>query len=623
MRCGLNLHGFMKECLPVFVTLALGAGYAYSQNKGKPTPSPSRDGTSEVQQRPSAGFDLAEYGVEFQPDQRLIVTMAALEAAGFDPTPLGREPSVFRAQVRRDLARLDPDLRNRLRTFYERNKLPVSATAADQAARYVSLAFALGPAPSLDAPERSDDLPVGILDVLDFAPLVREFYRRSGIDERLAAYTRAHQAEGDRLRKPAAELIRAVLSYLHTRPITLASERVLVKDAADKKKKKSTKTYSLREHERRFFIVPDLLAAPGTINFRVIGDEYYAIVPAGTDPASSELRRAYLQYVIDPLMLRSNREIASRREQIKQIISERQKAGAEVTPDVFLVVSRSFVAAAGARFEEARKLEALSREARSKLDSARDDPSRSLIVKEIREAMSGAQDETVAKLADEYERGAVLAFFFAEQLKGIESTGFDVANFIVDMIVSFDPAREIRRPAEYAEARKRAQTARQARLAATKAEAETPKYSESEAAKAAAFVKKLSDIEETLRLKDYLNAEMRLKELIKDYPREPRIFFALAQTASLAAADATDEDVQAERLNGALGNYRLAVQASSPQTDRALICRAHEAMGRVHAFLDNAIEAAKEFDRAIKVCDVRSKTYNDAIEGKEKLPQHK
>ena len=130
--------------------------------------------------------------------------MAALEAAGFDPTPAGAEPSVFRAQVRKDLTELDPDLRGRLRAFYERNKLPAPATAADQAARYVSLAFALGPPPSLEAPARSDDLPGSLLEVLDFAPIVQEFYRRSGVDEKLVSYTRAYQAEGDRLRKPTS-----------------------------------------------------------------------------------------------------------------------------------------------------------------------------------------------------------------------------------------------------------------------------------------------------------------------------------------------------------------------------------------------------------------------------------
>jgi hypothetical protein len=615
---------YLTSVLAVFITLSttsLEGGIAYSQATPNPTPA-SRPAGTQTPRRPAANFDLAEYGVEFHADPRLIVMMAALEAAGFDPVAPGRQPSAFRSQVRKDLATLDPDLRNRLRAFYERAKLPAPATSADQAARYVSLALALGPPPSLDAPERSDDLPGGLLEVLDFAPLVREFYRRSGIDERLVSYTRAYQAEGDRLRPPAAELIRSVLTYLHTRPITTSSERVLVKAPASEKKKKAARTYTTREHARRFFIVPDLLAAPGAINFRVIGDEYYAILPEGTDPVSSELRRAYLQYVVDPLMLRFNQAIAGRREQIKQLISEREKAGATVTPDVFIVVSRSLVAGADARFEESRRLEAIAREVRIKLDQTKDEATRAAIVKETRAAMSTVQDDAIAKLADDYENGALLAFFFADQLKGIENTGFDVANFFVDMIVSFDPVRESKRLAENAEARQRARAAREARLAARRAETETPEvYSEAATARAATLVKKLSEIEDILRLKDYPGAETRLKELMTDYPREPRIFFALAQTASLAAADATDESVQSERLNRALGNYRLAAQAASADTDRSLLCRAHEAMGRIHSFMENAGEAARAFDEAIKVCDPRGTNYNDAVEGKKKLTQ--
>jgi hypothetical protein len=394
---------------------------------------------------------------------------------------------------------------------------------------------------------------------------------------------------------------------------------VPVKNSSSGNKKPAGPNFRLRE--RRFFIVPDLLAAPGAIHFRIIGDEYYAIVPEGTEPTSSELRRAYLQYVIDPLMLRFNRDIANHRDQIKQVIAEREKAGATITPDVFLVVSRSMVAAADARFDEVRRLDALSRETRDKLEKTKDETARAAIVKESRAVMNAIQDETVAKLADEYERGAVLAFFFADQLKGIESTGFDIANFFADMISSIDPARENRRPTEYAEARQRALAARQARLSAAKTEPEITAYSEAEASSVASLVKKLSEIEEILRLKDYPNAEAKLKELIREYPREPRIFFALAQTASLAAADATDEEVQADRLNRALTNYRLAIQASSPETDRGLISRAHESMGRIHAFRDNAAEAAKEFDEAIKIGDVRGGAYKEAVEGKKRLTQ--
>jgi hypothetical protein len=617
----------MKKYLPlVFAlmvtasTLSLASGIAYSQATPTPTPA-ARPSGEQVQRRPPASFDLADYGVEFHADQRMIVMMAALEAAGFDPVAIGRQPSPFRSQVRKDLETLDPDLRSRLRGFYERTKLPAPATAADQAARYVSLALTLGPTPSLDAPERSDDLPGGILEVLDFASLVREFYRRSGIEGRLVSYTRAYQAEGDRLRPRTAELIRSVLTYLHTQPITTSFESIVVKAPASGKKKATSRT-EVREHVRRFFIVPDLLAAPGAINFRVIGDDYYAILPEGTEPASSELRRAYLQYVIDPLMLRFNQAIAGRRIEIKKIISEREKAGATVTPDVFIVVSRSLVAAADARFEESRRMEALGREVRSKLDRAPDDASRAPIVQETRVARGAIQDDAVAKLADDYENGALLAFFFADQLKGIESSGFDMANFFVDMISAFDPVRESKRLAENAEARQRARAAREARIATRRAEADAPVvYSEAESARAGTLVKKLSEIEEILRLKDYRGAEIRLKEMLTDYPREPRIFFALAQTASLGAADATDENVQADRLNRALGNYRLAVEAASAETDRPLICRAHEAMGRMHAFLENTIEAAKEFDAAIKICDERGAFYSDAVEGKKKLSQ--
>ena len=170
------------------------------------------------------------------------------------------------------------------------------------------------------------------MEVLDFAPLVREFFRRSGFEEHLVDYVRAYQAEGDRLRQPTSEMVRALLTYLHTRPITITYDRVEVKAPTKKKNNSKTKTYSMRQKERRFFVLPDLLAARGAINFRVIGDDYYAIVPQGTDPASSELRRAYLQFVIDALVLRFDNDIALRREQIKLLLDERQKAGDQVSP---------------------------------------------------------------------------------------------------------------------------------------------------------------------------------------------------------------------------------------------------------------------------------------------------
>ena len=80
----------MKQYLLIVFTLFYGGEAAYAQTV--PAATPQRPGAqSQPQQRQPAPFDVSEYGVDFQADPRLIVVMAALEAAGFDPIPAGRE----------------------------------------------------------------------------------------------------------------------------------------------------------------------------------------------------------------------------------------------------------------------------------------------------------------------------------------------------------------------------------------------------------------------------------------------------------------------------------------------------------------------------------------------------
>ena len=600
------------------LSLALAATTGLGQTSPSPQP---RAQSPATQSAASPKFELSEYGVSMQTDARLIVMMAALEAAGFDPTPAGREPSAFRALVRRDQATMNTDLRERLKDSFERHKLPAPATPADQAARYVSLAYVLSPPPLLESPDRTDDLPGGALDVLDFAPLLREFYKKSGIDERLSSYARAYQAEGDRLRQPAGEMVRSLLSYLHTRPIMVTNVRVRVNSPTTKKN--APAGFTTRQHDRRFFIVPDLLAAPGTINFRVIADDYYAIVPEGTDPASSELRRAYLQYVIDPLVLKFNKEIAARREPLKQLIDKRTADGATVSPDVFLTVSRSLVAAADATYEASNRLALVTALQRARLQQAKDDAARIAFANEAKAARAAIADETIARLSEDYENGALLDFYFAEQMRDVEASGFDIANFLSDMIAGFDPARESKRFAETVEARNRALAARKAHprysLWLVDPSAETRDVNET--SRNSTLITKLGEVEKLLQTRSYEEAETRLKGLLQDYPGDARLFFTLAQTASLWARDTTDDDLQNQRLNRALANYRLAVAAASPDIDRALLSRAHEAMGRILAFLDRSDEAMKEFEAAISIGEVTGGAYRDALEGKRKLAQ--
>lgn len=550
----------------------------------------------------AASLDLGDYGVRIAPDVRLLAVMGALDAAGFE-SGTGQAASPFARELRAANSAIDSNLRARLREFYERNRLSGDATPAQQAARYVSLAFALGDAPSFDSPTRTDDLPAGVLEVLDFAALVREYYRQSNAGDRVAAYAREAQAAGERLRPGVAQMLRTVRNRFRVTPVVTTIERAPVtKPTAQQKKDRIT--FTERERERRFQIVPDPLAVPGTVNLRVIGDEYFVVLPGSANPASAELRRAYIQFLVDPIVRRFNREIALRRPDITSLLNARNtpangSASGGATPSttsVFEAFTRSLVAAVDARVTESLRLEAVA----------------SLRGGALTEARREIADARIAALADAYERGGVLAFYFAEQLDGIDASGFEVTNFLPDIISSFDLARETKRLAETADARTRAREAARreretsAANSARAAEAETPDPAR------LALRNNLAQIEALLRANDYPQAEERLRKLLAETGGDARIFFALAQAASLGASDATDETVQVERLRRALANYRLSIQAADADADRALLSRAHTAAGRIHAFLGEAAEAEAAFNSAIKLGEVTGGALREA-----------
>lgn len=621
----------MKKFLLLGISLAFAHASAQS-NAGQTNAPPPRPAATPATQAPAPmatqtpaprtatqpaprTFDLAEYGVEFSLEPRLVVMMAALDAAGFDPAP-GKTPSAFRARVRADQQSLDPDLRTRLQRFYESHKLrDANATPAEQAARYVSLAFALGAPPAFDNPPSADDLFEGAAEVLDFAPLLREFYRRSGIEGHLPAYLAEYRAENDLLRPRARAMVKTTLDYLHTRPVTTTVERARVRTPTVNEKKKPQTTVVEHERDRRFHIVSDLLAPTGAINLRVVADDYYAIIPAGTDADSSEVRRAYLRFVVDPLVIRFNRDIALKRADIQSILDARAKASGNAMPAVFEAVARSLVIAADARMTAAARINELSANASARAQNLKD-AERAALTKEVQADLLRIGDEMTATLAVAYERGAVLAFYFSEQLRDEESSGFDFADAIPDVIARVEPAKEIARPSEYAEARARyvAERARVAKEAANRAPED-----EHEAARRAQLIGQLDEVSRMLQARKYPEAEQRLRAMLDDYKGEPRIFFALGQTWSVGAEDAANEETRDTRLNNALANYANAIQMADRDNDLALISRAHVARGRILAFLERKTEAAQEFDAAIKIGRVAGGAYDDALKGKADL----
>src|SRR5258708_39044602 len=99
---------------------------------------------------------------------------------------------------------------------------------------------------------------------------------------------------------------------------------------------------------------------------------------------------------------------------------------------------------------------------RRRLKQAKDEAARQTVARGAEARRAAVADETIARLVEEYENGAVLDFFFADRLREFQASGFDIGRFVAEMIAGIDPVREGKRLVEGAATSDRALAARKA-----------------------------------------------------------------------------------------------------------------------------------------------------------------
>jgi hypothetical protein len=588
---------------------------------------------SAFSQAVAPGFDLSNYGVKIEPDKRVIVVLAALEAARTENdkgesvpvinTRLSEQGSKFRDLLKSDLAGINENLRNRISTFVLAHKRRNPKLTDEQLiAPFISMAYTLGPPPDLADPVVTADLPGSLLDVLDFAPLVRDLYRTTNIGANLTEYVKSYQSAADtRLRTSARVMVNELLGYLHTRPQLTFIERVKTETPKAGSKKTTVQNTSLRERERRFSIVPEMLAPAGFVNFVNVRDDYYVIVPPDTDLANSEVRRAYLQFVVDPLVLSNAKDIETVRPAIKQLLDDRRKIDPATSPDVFLTVARSLVAAIDAKQLEHSRVAIATSLARQKIVEAKTDPEKLKISGDLEKYKKAMADETVLRLSEDYEKGALLAFYFADQLRGVEQSEFDIAGSMREMILTIDPSRETGRYESFAEARTRAKAAREEQK---KNAIVGPSFVENP------VTTKLLEIQNAIKAKNYARAEADLKELLEKNPSEPRIYFNIGRLAAISA-EMIDGNTETEKQKAKYLEAKTAFEnvvriadarrkePSKSQVDPALISLAYVSLGRIYEYYEQKSYAVALYDAAIKLGPVDGGGHQEAMASKQRL----
>ena len=560
------------------------------------------------------GFDIGNYGVKIEADKRLIVVLVALEMAEINGeklinTPLSEKGAKFRTQLLQDTATLDPDLRRRISAFVAQyKKRHPKANDAEIVAPFMSMAFTLAPAPDFADPVITNDLPGSLLDVLDFAPLAREFYRRSGISSKLDEYAKSYARESDGvLQSSAREMVSELLDYLHTRPQLFSTEKTQIETQKTKSKAKIKKVET-RVLERHFYIVPEMLSPQGNVNFLNARDDYYVILPPDKDLSFSDVRRAFMQFVIDPLVLSNTKDIAALRDWVKPQLDEHRKTNPSITPDVILTVSRSLAAAVDIRQAEFVRRNIATDQARRKIDTMKTDAEKRAVSADLEKFKQSLADQSFLRLYEDYEKGLVLTFFFSERLKEIEESGFDIAASLGEMIASFDAAKENGRIAATADARMRAVAVRDDRKNQQGSQitvVENP------------VTVRLREIQKSIDAKDYTKASADLKQLQTQYPSEPRVYYNIGRVAALEATKLEDTDDQAAKLIEAKEAYSKVIEVKTPDTDPALLSLTYVALARIYEHFNNNETAIKLYDEAIKLGEVGA--FNDAKAGKQRL----
>ena len=168
-----------------------------------------------------------------------------------------------------------------------------------------------------------------------------------------------------------------------------------------------------------------MLNAKDELLSRRVGDDYVVAVGPSRTPNMDAIRNALIRFIIDPLIERHLKTSLEYREPILKLVRSVPTATKEYQGSVYQILRESLARAAEARLK------------------------RRLAPPSPKDTLSEADDEATFELAQAYLRGAVLAFHFYEQLKGLEQVGIGIEDFYNQMLATFNGEREAKRAAEF------------------------------------------------------------------------------------------------------------------------------------------------------------------------------
>ena len=218
--------------------------------------------------------------VTLDTSETLFTILASINACGYDQELNSSEP--LRAEIRGEVARAarasDQALEasNLMCQYYHEH---VRQDSARDLSQYVSLSLYLGDPPNFVPKVPEGDLPPDAMGVVQFAKLAANFYEKAGLH---AIWQKQHDAYArltDRYHEPVSKMLFDTEIYL--------------------------KLPSAGYLGRSFAVYLEPLGAPGQVNARNYGADYYVVItPTESSLKMEQIRHTYLHYLLDPLSLK-------------------------------------------------------------------------------------------------------------------------------------------------------------------------------------------------------------------------------------------------------------------------------------------------------------------------------
>jgi tetratricopeptide (TPR) repeat protein len=207
----------------------------------------------------------ADNGLDYS--QNLFTVLAALNAAGYDADIDSPQNHPLRNQLREYLAKQTIPVLPEIREFYKSHPPSISP--------YLSFALSITGPPDYAFSSRTVDIPPDAYSLEKLLPLLSRFYSEANIADLWKRAQPAFEQALEPYHEPLSRTTLEVNSYL--------------------------RSPSAGYLGRHFQVYIDLLAAPNQVQSRSYGDFYYVIVSHSTTPKISDIRHAYLHFVVEPL----------------------------------------------------------------------------------------------------------------------------------------------------------------------------------------------------------------------------------------------------------------------------------------------------------------------------------